>query len=65
MSLYLRFKIFAPVVNHIATMMNGNSLCYMDNGGEFLAPLKMLRQLCEIKREQTNPVCNLVCAFHI
>lgn len=38
--------------------MNSNSLSM--NESEYMAPMYVLRELCEIKIDQINPICNLV-----
>lgn len=38
--------------------MNLNSLSM--NESEYMAPMYVLRELCAIKIDQVNPVCNLV-----
>jgi ubiquitin conjugation factor E4 B len=50
---------FIPIVNHIVLMLKTNSLVYNSNL-EFLSPVYLLKELCEIKIDQTNPICNLM-----
>ena len=50
---------FCPIINHIVLVMKTNSITFASNS-DYLSPLFVLKELCEIKIEQTNPICNLV-----
>ncbi|CAF0981335.1 unnamed protein product [Brachionus calyciflorus] len=51
-------SIFIPIVNSLSQKMNKNSLALSET--EYMSPLYVLRELCEIKIEQINPICSLM-----
>lgn len=53
--------MFTPVINGLSIMMNSTSFTRPG----FIEPVRLFKQICEIKINQTSPICDLVSGLFI
>ena len=53
-------QVFAPIFNNLNDIIKQ---CDLSNN-EFREPLIVLRELCEIKINNTRPLCEIVSSFY-